>query len=175
MSEQDIEKLIENYNKAQTENATLQTEITTPKEEMALMQSQLDWFKKQMFGRKSEQSSIILEGGEQLTLMPDEKAISEKDHEETITVPEHKRKKKRTFEESMADLPVEKVIHDLEDKTCDKCGAEMIEIGKGERDELVLKLSISLDTITTKKRAVHRFRAGGKSSHRRRRLALGRF
>ena len=38
-----------------------------------------------------------------------------------------------------------------------------------------LKLSILLDTITTKKRAVHRFRAGGKSSHRRRRLALGRF
>jgi hypothetical protein len=38
-----------------------------------------------------------------------------------------------------------------------------------------VKLSILLDTITTKKRAVHRFRAGGKSSHRRRRLALGRF
>ena len=54
LSEQDIEKLIENYNKAQTENATLQTEITTPKEEMALMQSQLDWLKKQMFGRKTE-------------------------------------------------------------------------------------------------------------------------
>ena len=54
MSEQDIEKLIENYNKAQTENATLQTEITTLKEEMALMQSQLDWLKKQMFGRKTE-------------------------------------------------------------------------------------------------------------------------
>ena len=137
MSEQDIEKLIENYNKAQTENATLQTEITTPKEEMALMQSQLDWLKKQMFGRKTEQSSVIFEGGEQLSLMPDEKVVSEKDHEETITVPEHKRKKKRTFEEAMADLPVEKVIHELEDKTCDKCGAEMIEIGKEERDELV--------------------------------------
>lgn len=137
MSEQDIEKLIENYNKAQTENASLQTEITTLKEEMALMQSQLDWLKKQMFGRKTEQSSVIFEGGEQLSLMPDEKVVSEKDHEETITVPEHKRKKKRTFEEVMADLPVEKVIHDLEDKTCDKCGAEMIEIGKEERDELV--------------------------------------
>ena len=60
MSEQDIEKLIENYNKTQiknaalqTENTTLQTENATLKEEMALMQSQLDWFKKQMFGRKS--------------------------------------------------------------------------------------------------------------------------
>ena len=69
MSEQDIEKLIENYNKAQTENASLQTEITTLKEEMALMQSQLDWLKKQMFGRKTEQSSVIFEGGEQLSLI----------------------------------------------------------------------------------------------------------
>ena len=42
-------------------------------------------------------------------------------------------------------------------------------------DQVKMKLSILLDTITTKKRAVHRFRAGGKSSHRRRRLALGRF
>ena len=41
--------------------------------------------------------------------------------------------------------------------------------------DTTMKLSISLDTITSKKRAVHRFRAGGKSSHRRRRLALGRF
>ena len=144
MSEQDIEKLIENYNKTQiknaalqTENTTLQTENATLKEEMALMQSQLDWFKKQMFGRKSEQSSVIIEGGEQLSLMPDEKAASVKTSEETITVPEHKRKKKRTFEEAMADLPVEKIIHELEDKTCDKCGAEMVEIGVDKRDELV--------------------------------------
>ena len=62
------------------------------KEEIALMQSQLDWFKRQMFGRKSEQSSAILDGGEQLAFMPDEKAVSEKTSEETITVPEHNRK-----------------------------------------------------------------------------------
>ena len=86
MSEQDIEKLIENYNKTQiknaalqTENTTLQTENATLKEEMALMQSQLDWFKKQMFGRKSEQSTVIFEGGEQLSFMPDEKAASAKE------------------------------------------------------------------------------------------------
>jgi hypothetical protein len=90
-----------------------------------------------MFGRKSEQSTVIFEGGEQLSFMPDEKAASAKTSEETITVPEHKRKKKRTFEEAMADLPVEKVIHELEDKTCDKCGAEMEEIGEEKRDELV--------------------------------------
>ena len=110
MPDQEREKYLKEISSLHAENATL-------KEEMALMQSQLDWFKRQMFGRKSEQSSAILDGGEQLAFMPDEKAVSEKTSEETITVPEHKRKKKRTFEEAMADLPVEKVIHELEDKT----------------------------------------------------------
>lgn len=119
------------------ENAALKNEVSMLKEEIALMQSQLDWLKKQIFGRKSEQSSVILEGGEQLSLMSDEKAVSEKNSEETITVPEHKRKKKRTFEEAMADLPIEEIKHELEDKTCDKCGAEMEEIGEEKRDELV--------------------------------------
>jgi len=56
------------------ENIALKNEVSMLKEEMALMQSQLDWFRKQMFGRKSEQSSVILEGGEQLAFTPDEKA-----------------------------------------------------------------------------------------------------
>ena len=111
MPDQEREKYLKEISLLHAENATL-------KEEVALMQSQLDWFKKQMFGRKTEQSTVIFEGGEQLSLMQDEKAVSEKTSEETITIPEHKRKKKRTFEEAMADLPVEKVIHELEDKTC---------------------------------------------------------
>ena len=63
MSEKDIEKLIK-------ENNELHTEISVLKEEMAVMQNQLDWFKRQMFGRKTEQTSVILEGGEQLSMFP---------------------------------------------------------------------------------------------------------
>lgn len=38
----------------------------------------------------------------------------------------------------MEKLPVEEVVHEVEDKTCDKCGAEMVLIGKEKvRDELV--------------------------------------
>ena len=140
MSEKDIEKLVEDYQKAKNEISELNTEISVLKEEMAVMQSQLDWFKKQMFGRKTEQTSVILEGGEQLSMFP--KNENEKRHvtvnnEETITIPEHKRKKKRTFEEAMCELPVEEVVHELEEKICDKCGAEMVEIGVEKRDELV--------------------------------------
>ena len=102
MSEKDIEKLIK-------ENNELHTEISVLKEEMAVMQNQLDWFKRQMFGRKTEQTSVILEGGEQLSMFPkneNEKPQSSPKTEETITIPEHKRKKKRTFEE--AKIGVEK-------------------------------------------------------------------
>ena len=53
MTEKDIEKLIEDYQKAKNENTELHTEISVLKEEMAVMQNQLDWFKRQMFGRKT--------------------------------------------------------------------------------------------------------------------------
>ena len=140
MSEQDIERLAENYQKAKNEISELTTEISVLKEEMAVMQNQLDWFKRQMFGRKTEQTSVILEGGEQLSMFPkneNEKPQSSSKNEETITIPEHKRKKKRTFEDAMGELPAEEIVYELEDKVCDKCGAEMVEIGVEKRDELV--------------------------------------
>ena len=145
MSEQDIAKLVDNYNTAKDnyeaamkENQSLHAENATLKEEMALMQSQLDWLKKQMFGRKTEQSSAILEGGEQLAFTPDEKAVCEKTSEETITVSEHKRKKKRTHDDWMSKLPVEEIEHKEEHPICENCGAEMKEIGKEKAyDELV--------------------------------------
>ena len=68
MSEQDIERLAENYQKAKNEISELTTEISVLKEEMAVMQNQLDWFKRQMFGRKTEQTSVILEGGARLKM-----------------------------------------------------------------------------------------------------------
>ena len=101
MSEQDIERLAENYQKAKNEISELTTEISVLKEEMAVMQNQLDWFKRQMFGRKTEQTSVILEGGEQLSMFPkdeNEKPQCSSKNEETITIPEHKRKKKRTLD-----------------------------------------------------------------------------
>ena len=62
-------------NKLLKENAALKNEVSMLKEEMALMHSQLDWFIKLMVRRKFEQSSVILEGEEQLSIMPDVKAI----------------------------------------------------------------------------------------------------
>ncbi|SEK64266.1 Transposase [Ruminococcus albus] len=56
----------------------------------------------------------------------------------TITVPEHKRKKKRTYDDWMSSLPVKEEHHEIKDPVCEICGAKMVEIGDEKAyDELV--------------------------------------
>ena len=43
------------------ENAVLRNEVNTLKEQLALLQEQFDWLKKQVFGRKTEQTSVIMD------------------------------------------------------------------------------------------------------------------
>lgn len=93
---------------------------------------------KQVFGRKTEKTSAIMDGGTQFSLFQkgNEQAVSIP--ETTITVPEHKRKAKRTHEEWMSGLEVEEKIHEIKNPVCDKCGAKMAEIGSAKAyDELV--------------------------------------
>ena len=55
-----------------------------------------------------------------------------------MVVEKHTRKAKRTNEEAFENLPVEEVIHEAENKICDKRGEEMVVIDKEKvRDELV--------------------------------------
>lgn len=61
-----------------------------------------------------------------------------REREKDVIVPVHKRKSKRTHEETFEDLPVEEVIHEVEDKSCPECGEQMETVGKEfVRDELV--------------------------------------
>jgi hypothetical protein len=66
MSEQEIQNIVQ-------ANTALRNEVTVLKEQLALLQEQYDWLKKQVFGRKSEQTSVIMDGGTQLSLFPEEK------------------------------------------------------------------------------------------------------
>lgn len=130
MSEHDIQKLIADHAALQDENAVL-------KEELALMQEQLACLKKQVFGRKTEQTSVIMGNDMQLSFFPvnNDKRSSADDN--IITVPEHKRKKKRTHDDWMSELPVEEIFHREDDPKCDKCGSDMTEIGEDKYDELI--------------------------------------
>lgn len=120
------------------ENSALRNENAILKEQLALLQEQLDWLKKQVFGRKTERTSVIMDGGTQLSLFPEEKEQAVSVPEKTITVPEHHRKAKRTHDEWMSNLPVKEVRHEEDNPVCGKCGAQMKEIGEEKAyDELV--------------------------------------
>lgn len=111
------------------------TELT---EELAELREQNAWLKKQVFGQKSEKTEVIMEKAEQIGMFNEAEVESNPNAIREITVPEHKRKSKRTHDELMEKLPIEEVLHEVESKVCDKCGSEMEVIGKEKiRDELV--------------------------------------
>lgn len=120
------------------ENAALRNENAILKEQLALLQEQFDWLKKQVFGRKTEQTSVIMDGGTQLSLFPDTNEQAVPVPEKDIVVPEHKRKAKRTHDEWMAELPIIEEIHEEEHPVCENCDSDMEEMGKEKAyDELV--------------------------------------
>ena len=73
MTEQEIQKLIADHTALRNDYTELSAKYATLKEEFALMQQQMDWLRKQLFGRKTEQTSVIMEGGTQLSMFSDEK------------------------------------------------------------------------------------------------------
>lgn len=119
------------------ENAALRNEVSILKEQLAVMQEQFEWLKKQMFGRKNEQTSVVIGNDNQLSFFPDEvQAVSAASEE--ITVPEHKRKKKRTHDDWMQSLEIREEYHTIENPVCEICGSEMKEIGEEKAyDELI--------------------------------------
>ena len=118
------------------ENAVLRSRVAVLEEELAFAQGQLAWLKKQIFGRKTEQASVIMDNL-QLSLFPEEQKPQLQQKSEIVTVPEHKRKK-RTHDDWMSKLPIEVKEYKEVDPVCENCGAEMKNIGKEKvYDELV--------------------------------------
>ena len=87
------------------------------------------------FGQSSEKQNYVL-GKDQLSLFNE--AEKEQDHKaeeptpDTILVPAHERKKKRTQAEMLNELPEEEVLLEIpeEQRICGKCGGKMKPIGK---------------------------------------------
>ena len=123
-----------------SEIVSLRNENAVLKEELALANQQLEWFRKQIFGRKTEQTSVVMEKefGVQLSMFGYNEEKYAAKSAETITVPEHKRKKKRTHDEWMNNLPVKEEHHKIDNPVCEICGAEMEELTPEKAyDELV--------------------------------------
>lgn len=131
------EKQIDMKN-TQKEIVALRTENAILKETLSELQQQMNWLKKQMFGRKSEKTEGILMNGEQLSLFPEVHANETEKAQKTIKVSGHTKKAKRKHDDWMTCLPVEEIVHEVEDRICEKCVEEMQPSGKKKMyDELV--------------------------------------
>ncbi len=87
------------------------------------------------FGQSSEKKVYVLDE-DRLSLFNEAEKVqdpkAEEPTEEPFTVKAHNRKKKRTVQELAKNLPVEKIIVELQEaqKTCSKCGGTFRMIGK---------------------------------------------
>ena len=96
-----------------------------------VLQEQVDYLTKKLFGSSSERRSDDIPGQQNLF----DEAEMEQDlsllEEETV-IREHTRKKKATHEELFKGLKVEKVVIPLpeEEQTCPVCGTQMVLIGE---------------------------------------------
>ena len=103
------------------------------------------------FGQSSEKSKYVL-GQDQLTLFNEAEAEQDpkaaEPTEETFTVAVHTRKKKRTLDEKLADLPVEEILLELpeDQRTCSKCGGTLRMIGKKfvRREMIMIPQSVKI-------------------------------
>lgn len=111
----------------------LEEEVQSLRDKVAVLEEQIAWFKRQIFGQKSERvvndvnsCQLMLPGFENLP-------PSEKKEEEKVTV--HTRKKpKRNGQDKITlpdDLPVETTVLDVpeEEKVCKETGEDLVQIG----------------------------------------------
>ena len=98
-----------------------------------VLQEQIDYLTKKLFGRSSEKRNDDIEG--QLNLFNEaesEKADTDPAETEFITVEKHTRKKKATAADKFAGIPTQKVYLDVDEdkRVCGKCGTPLERIGE---------------------------------------------
>lgn len=134
------------YKELETENASLKDELCSSREKIQKLQEELDWFKKQIFGKKSEK--IVEQNPLQLLLPGFEEYCAAnpiKKEEKKQTVEAHSRKiPKRHGDNKLNfpdDLPKEQIVLDVpeEEKVCSKTGKPLVKIGEEITHKLALK------------------------------------
>jgi transposase len=117
-----------------SENALLKQSIDRLNNENEYLKEQIEWFRRQLFGKKAE-TFVDTKNSEQLYFQGFLENLSQ-DPLKTTHVPAHERKKRRpTGKDTISfpeDLPVERQVIDIpeKDKTCPETGKELIKIGE---------------------------------------------
>ncbi len=116
--------------------ASLEETIKASNKREELLQEQVDYLTKKLFGKSSEKNKV---NPDQLSIFDfieelQDLAVAEVEAEEfeEVTVKEHTRKAKRSLEDRIKGVPVEEVVIPLsdEEKICPDCGTEMVFVGK---------------------------------------------
>lgn len=99
----------------------------------AVLQEQIDYLTKKLFGKSSEKRNDQIEG--QLSLFNEaetEKTNPAPLETDFVTVEKHTRKKKTTMAEKFANFPKQKVLLDVDEdkRICEKCGSILTRIGE---------------------------------------------
>lgn len=116
------------------ENSMLKAEVDDLKHKLERMNEIFANMQRARFGQSSEKQKYV--SPDQLSIFNEAEAEQNpkapEPDEKTIVVPEHKRKKKKTLEEKIAELPAEEVILDIPDneKICSYCGSALRKMGK---------------------------------------------
>ena len=126
----DLQSTIRNLN-ALIDAANKREEEHLKREQV--LQEQIDYLTKKLFGKSSEKRTDDIEG--QISLFNEAEAEKKKpdsDEEEFITVEKHTRKKKSTMADKFANIPVQKVYLDVDEdkRICEICGTALERIGQ---------------------------------------------
>lgn len=123
----DLEELKNRVEILQIANVNLQNTV-------AYLTQQLDWFKRQIFGKKSER--IISDCNSEQLFLEGFEELAKQGKPETQEVPAHQRRKpQRDGQDAIAldpNLPVKTTVLDLseEEKVCKETGAPLVKIGE---------------------------------------------
>jgi transposase len=115
---------------SEAQNALLRQQVT-------LLQEQLAWMKRRMFGRSSEKSSASDISPDQGWLFNEAEVLSTLPAPETLTIATHERKRSGR-KRLAADLPRVEIIHDIPDseKICERDGTALERIGEESSEQL---------------------------------------
>lgn len=125
----DQKQLISALNNALASSNAQSEQLTA---QIKILNEQLEFLKKKLFGTSSERRMSLNE--DQISLFNEAEAFASEDEslpQLEQTVKSHTRKPKKTLSEKISGIPVEQVICDLEgEKVCGQCSTDLIKIGQ---------------------------------------------
>ncbi len=117
------------------QNQALLQQLAESAQREKVLQEQIDFLTKKLFGKSSEKQNHDFPG--QLSLFDEAEteqnpALLAKEEEDSITSKEHTRKKKTTYSEKFKGLPSKKVVIPLPEaeQICSVCGEQMEKVGE---------------------------------------------